>query len=411
MGAQALSSLTNFGVSLGIARAVSATDFGVFAIIFAVYVLLLGVSRGLSSDALGVRFSAVPPDKWRSGVAQAGGTAVTVGLAAGVACLVAGFFVAGNVRAALWALAVTLPGLLLQDLWRFAFFAAGRPQCAAANDGTWVAALVVFFVPLIAFDVAEIHYFVLAWGAAASLAALVGMRQAHVRPSVGGTRRWLRAQRDVFPSFVGEFLVMSGNAQLVTFAIGAIAGLAEAGALRGTIIVFGPINIVLMSATALAVPEGARLRARHPHLLIPAMVVMSSAVVVSASLWGVGAWWLLPDTLGETFLGETWESARNVLPATMTMLIAGGAGVGAVIGLRVLERPQLSLAVRAKFAPFVLLGGSAGAWLDGARGAGYGMAVPTALAAIGWWGAFRGATQAEATGPSWHDGRTRFKRT
>jgi len=40
------------------------------------------------------------------------------------------------------ALGVVLPAMLLQDSWRFAFFAAGRGSRAFLNDVCWTIALV-----------------------------------------------------------------------------------------------------------------------------------------------------------------------------------------------------------------------------------------------------------------------------
>ena len=35
------------------------------------------------------------------------------------------------------AFALVQPGILIQDSWRFVFFADGRPEMAAANDVVW----------------------------------------------------------------------------------------------------------------------------------------------------------------------------------------------------------------------------------------------------------------------------------
>ena len=54
------------------------------------------------------------------------GTSVSVGLVLGAVVLVAAAILGGRLGLAFVALAVTLPGLLLQDGWRFAFFSCGR---------------------------------------------------------------------------------------------------------------------------------------------------------------------------------------------------------------------------------------------------------------------------------------------
>jgi hypothetical protein len=52
--------------------------------------------------------------------------AITVGVVVGARCGLAGLLLAGSTGAALLALGVMLPSLLLQDSWRFAFFLVGR---------------------------------------------------------------------------------------------------------------------------------------------------------------------------------------------------------------------------------------------------------------------------------------------
>ena len=79
-----------------------------------------------------------------------------------------------------------LPGLLLQDTWRFSFFASGQGGKAFVNDITWALAL----VPLLylASQDASVTRFVLAWGGAAAFAALVSGLQAGIRPRVSRAR-------------------------------------------------------------------------------------------------------------------------------------------------------------------------------------------------------------------------------
>jgi hypothetical protein len=50
--------------------------------------------------------------------------------------------IAGMVGSCFVALGLTLSGLMLQDSWRYAFFAAGQGQRAFVNDAIWTAALI-----------------------------------------------------------------------------------------------------------------------------------------------------------------------------------------------------------------------------------------------------------------------------
>lgn len=400
MGDQILSSLTNFAVTLVAARTLSVDDFGAFALVFAGYLLALGLSRAIATDALSVRFSSVPAAEWREATSRAAGAAIWVSTVLATLAIGSGVALSGSLRAGFWILALFLPGLLMQDFWRFAFFAAGRPVRAAANDLVWAAVLAVAFAVLILNDMYEVGWFVAAWGAAATAAACVGVVQARVIPELNQARRWLSENRALLPSFAGEFVVMNGVSQSVVFGIGAVAGLGAAGAFRGATVVFGPVSVITMSAVAIAVPEGARLRARRPHLLHRAMVTMSALIASSALIWGLSVWLLLPDSLGSAMLGETWEGARAVLPAIMAYLVVVGIGAGAVTGLRVIERPWLSLRVRVFLAPATVGTALLGGWADGARGAVFAMVIPMGIAAVVWWILFRTAIGAEAREPA-----------
>jgi O-antigen/teichoic acid export membrane protein len=54
---QAVSSLTNFAVSIYVARTLGAEKFGAFSLAYVTYAFALNASRGLGTDPLMVRFS------------------------------------------------------------------------------------------------------------------------------------------------------------------------------------------------------------------------------------------------------------------------------------------------------------------------------------------------------------------
>jgi len=123
---QAVSSLTNFAVVLLAIRTVAPAQFGAFSLAYVTYGFVLSASRGLVTAPLRVRFSAIDLPTWRRAVAECTGTAVVAGLISGIGALVVAMVLNGTARAGFIALGVMLPGLLLQDSWRYAFFALGR---------------------------------------------------------------------------------------------------------------------------------------------------------------------------------------------------------------------------------------------------------------------------------------------
>lgn len=77
--------------------------------------------------------------------------------------LMFGLLVGGDLGHAFVALAVVLPAVLLQDAWRFAFFAAGDGRKAFVNDAVWGVALVPALI--LATAPGSEFGFLLAWGA------------------------------------------------------------------------------------------------------------------------------------------------------------------------------------------------------------------------------------------------------
>ena len=385
---QAVSSIINLGVSVFVARAVPADAFGGFSLAFATYLILLGVSRACTSSPLGIRFSTARHRHWQNAVAASSAASLVLGVAAGLTLGLFALFAWGprhSVGAAMLALAFALPLLLLQDQWRFAFFARAWPQYALVTDLVWATAIAAGFGLLTLLGVTRVWTAILAWGAAAGIAAFVSCIRAGVSPNPPRALSWFRAHRDLTPSLLGDYALSVGITQAMVFAVAALSGLAAAGALRGAQVIFGPVNVVIMAASATAVPEGSRLLARAPHRLLSAMGAVSVLVASVALTWGCLVTLLMPDALGHQLLGDTWLHAGSVLPALTVLMAASGVATGALVALRVLELPSRAVRVRALGAPFLLMGGTIGALLHGAPGAVWGQCIPMGLMATLWW--------------------------
>ncbi|WP_433549619.1 hypothetical protein ACQPZG_31105 [Streptomyces sp. CA-294286] len=379
---QAVSSVTNFAVGIWVARSLGLTAFGVFALAWLTYGVVLSASRGLATDPLVVRFSGVPHTSWRGAVARASGTALGVGGAVGVVCLGAGTVLGGSLGAAFAALGVVLPGLLLQDCWRYAFFAAGTGRKAFVNDVVWGVALVPAM--LVAARVGSVAAFVLAWGAAAAVAAACGCLQSGIRPRPAGARAWLRDHRDLGYRFLVENVGVSGAAQLRAYGLGAIVGLGAVGVIRGAELLLGPFLAVLMGLSLVTVAEAARVLRRAPHRLARFCFLLGGGLAVAALLWGA-ALLLVPDRAGELLLGDVWASASAlVVPATLGVAGAG-LGVGAAAGLRALGAARSSLRAQLLASACYVGGGLGGAAVGGTAGSAWGVAAATLCGSAVWW--------------------------
>ncbi|MFF9809251.1 hypothetical protein ACF1G5_29725 [Streptomyces coeruleorubidus] len=379
---QAASSMSNFAVGIYVARSLGVTAFGVFSLAWVTYGVVLNVSRGLATDPLMVRFSGVSYPAWREAVARSSGAALGVGAALGAACVVVGVGVGGRVGPAFACLGVVLPGLLLQDAWRFAFFAAGAGRRAFVNDLVWAVALVPAMV--VAARVGSVAAFVLAWGGSAAVAAVCGCFQSGIRPPLTGAREWLRAHRDLGYRYLAENVSNSGASQLRAYGLGAIVGVGAVGVIRGAELLLGPFLAVLMGLSLVTVAEAARVLRRAPHRLAPFCLLLGGGQAVAALLWG-GALLLVPDRLGELVLGGVWSSAAELI-VPVTLGVAGaGLGTGAAAGLRALGAARRSLRAQLLASTCYLGGGLGGAVAAGTVGSAWGVAAATACGSAVWW--------------------------
>ncbi|HLM22274.1 MAG TPA: hypothetical protein VK390_12220 [Propionibacteriaceae bacterium] len=380
---QAVSSITNFGLGIVIARSLGAADFGAFSLAWVTYGVVLNLSRGLATDPLTVRYSGPPDERWRSAVGRAASTATALGLAVGAVCVVVGLAIGGLVGSSFAALGLTLPGLLLQDSWRIAFFAAGKGQRAFANDFVWAVSLMPAM--LIAGTVGTTFGFVLAWGAAAAVAAVFGCFQTRMVPKTSGIVSWMREHRDLGLRYTIENVSDSASAQLRMYGLGAISGLAAVGAVRGAQLCLAPFVVLRMGISLIAVPEAARVVKRWPRRLNAFCLVLGGSQAVAGLLWGA-CLLLIPPAVGELILGSLWGPASALIVPTTLAVVGGTLFDGAFVGLRALGVSRRSMPTQLTRAVAAVVFGILGAFLGGAAGCVWGGAVATFLGvAMVWW--------------------------
>jgi O-antigen/teichoic acid export membrane protein len=376
-----VSSATNFGVSVVAVRELSTAEFGAFALALTTYYMCLGISRALASEPLMVRFG-LGGEERRSHIAGAAGTALVVGCVGGAVAAIAGAAAGGPTARALLLVGVAMPALLVQDAWRFAFFATARPVRAAANDTLWAVAQIAAFAGLVASHRLDLTTALLAWACSAAIAAIGGAWQAGVAPAPRRVRRWLTSTRDLGFRFVGEFVAVSGTSQAGTYVLGLIAGLAALGTFRAALVIFGPLNILFLAANAIVIPELVRLRQRRPDLLFRTSAGIAVGLASIPLLFGVVAL-ALPARVGRDLMGQSWPAARPLIPAVAAAMAAAGVSAAFVGGLRALQAASRSFRLRLAAAPVVLCGYAIGSAADGALGAITAGAITNWLVAVG----------------------------
>jgi O-antigen/teichoic acid export membrane protein len=388
---QAMSSISNFAVNIYIARSLGAVQYGAFALAYVTYGFALNASRGLATDPLLVRFSGTDVPTWRQAVRRCTGTAATVGLVTGSIVLAAAALLDGTARMAFLALGLTLPGLLLQDSWRFSFFALGRGSQAFLNDAVWAVALIPALVLLRMSGHADVFWFVFAWGAAATVGAAIGPLQAKVVPSLSSAWEWVSRHRDLGPRYLAEGTANSASSALRNYAVGLILSLAALGYVQAANTLMGPFMVIFYGMGLVTLPEAARILRRSPRHLPLFCLLVSGGLALLGLAWGVVLLIALPRGLGHLMLGSLWRPTYPLIwPATL-LVLGGCVSAGAGTGLHSLGSARRSLRAMVLGSALFVVCGIAGAVVGGAEGTMYGAAIASWIGAMLFWLQFRTA--------------------
>ena len=383
---QGMSSLTNFLLSAFVARSLGAAQFGAFSLVYVTYGFALNASRGLAVEPLMIRFTGTSLRTWRRAAAGSTGTALVVGLVGGILGLAVGLLIGGTMGQAFCALGLTLPGLLLQDSWRYAFFSLGKGQHAFINDAIWAVIQIPALVLLKVTGHAEVFWFVLAWGAAAGVGAAAGALQAKVLPSLTSAGQWLVRHRDLGPRYFVENTGANSVAMLRGYSITSVLGLAAVGDIQAAGVLLGPFNIILFGVSIIAIPEGARLLRNSPRRFPLFCAAVSGVLIMLALPWTVGLLIAMPRGLGQLMLGKLWLAAYPLVIPTALSVLASCAATGANLGLHALGAARRSLRAVLITAALILLSSIAGALLAGAKGSLYFSAVAAWTGSgLSWW--------------------------
>ena len=378
-------------MNIYIVRRLGAAEYGAFALAYVTYSFVLQASRGLATDPLLVRFSGTDVPTWRSAVSSSAGTATLTGLVGSVLVLVAAVFLTGPTRMAFLALGLTLPVLMLQDSWRFAFFAVGRGSQALLNDTVWAVGLVIALVCLRYAGLANVFWYVFAWGAAAGAGAAVGVLQTKVVPKVSGAREWLSRQRDLGLRYLVEGSSYSAASLLRNYGIGLILGLTALGYIQAANTLMGPFQVVLFGMGLAALPEAVRILHRSPRHLMLFCVLCSVGLTLVALAWGITLMFALPRGLGQWLLGPIWKPSYALVFPTTLFMMGVCTSAGASTYMHALGAARRSVRAAIFTSILFLFGSLVGAIEGGAVGAVLGAAAATILGSLVYWWQLRTA--------------------
>jgi len=348
----------------------------------------------VAATPLVVRYSVEGTPGRREATKDSMGAAIAVAVPAALVCALAGLAFSGPLRMAMLAIALSIPGLLVQDSIRFAFFAAGRPAKAAANDLIWACAQAVTFTALFFLTDPSAALLLLAWGLAATVAAVAGPFQARLCPSPLRALRWFQEQSDLAGRYLLDFFALAGQVHLLLYGLGIVVGLREFGAFRAAQLILGPLNTLYFAALSAAVPEGARIRADVDGSLHRMIRFLAIVLPLIALVW-VGVLILLPERTGTAMLGASWPGAHGLIVPIGLAIAVTGVVAAANAGLRALAAARRGLRARLALLPLVAIGGLGGAAGGGAFGCAIGLFIANSMGAAIFWFQFSKALQEE----------------
>lgn len=383
---QALSSLTNFALSIVVAKSVSAGDYGAFSLMLVTFSFLIGLSRSAIGDPFVIRFTGADPRARLSATRQATGAAISLGVLAGVLLIVVSFTLDDASGPPLLALGLAMPGLMLQETWRHIFFSAGRPRAATINDGIWTVIQFTLLAVLLTSDEPSVFLITLAWGFAALVAGLIGIAQTGAVPRPQEAMAWYHRTRDINVKMGLDFAFNQGASTLATYAVAWIVGAVAVGAIRAAQTLLGPLNLLAAGVSAFALPVFSK-AAMAGRSLLRESLATSGLVGASCGIW-VLILLVIPNSVGVEILGDSWDTARQVMLPMGIVSVTVGFVMGASLGLKALRRADQMLRVTFIQAPLMLgLGAVMGA-LWGGPGAAWGFAIAQLTGSTVCWAIF-----------------------
>ncbi len=383
---QVLSSGTNFVPSLLMARVLGPRAYGTFSLAFLAWFGVVAVVRSALMQPYTLAASATEGETWRDITRNAGGAIVLAGIAWSAVFVVVAIVIgpSSSLGRSFLVIALLAPGLLLQEFWRVASFAASRAKTATANDGYWALGQIVAFGILLTVKNATPPECLLAWGAGAWIAAAMGVFQLSVlpRPSAAAVR-WARTWGRIGAWFTVATISFSLSMYGVAIVVGAEFDRAAVGLFRIVQLLFGPVQLVTIAGESVFMPHLVRVvkKTRENGLGIVARYALLMAGAIGA--YGI-ALLITAHFVLVTFFGAAFAGAGAlVLPMLISYVVdASNSGADAYLRVREMGSRIVVITIVASVARVVAVLVLAQRY--GLRGAAWGLVVASLVGTVGY---------------------------
>jgi O-antigen/teichoic acid export membrane protein len=280
---------------------------------------------------------------------------------------------------------VGLPGILVQDSYRFAFFSRGEGKRAFDNDLLWGVLQTGALLVLAAAGHVTIVSCLLVFGGSATVAAAFGWWQLGLAPELSRTKAWLREQGTLSGRYFVENVAIGGARQVRIVTLGVVAGLTAVAELRAAEIIMGPFMVLLAGISQVSVPEARSVLVRDSSRFRRFCLTLGAVQAAGAAAWSIAVIIILPLGPGELLLKELWEPSRRLLIPLSLIFILGGFEAAAAAGVRALGASRRSLKAQLSNAGLYVVLGGIGAELGGAWGSSWGVVVGLVGGLTVWW--------------------------
>ncbi len=342
MADQCVASGSNFAVGIVVARISGPAGLGAFALAYTVWILLTTLHRSLITDPMAI-MGDMRGDEKEEFVRRGFAADVTLGLmaagiiaAVGSALLVVGqtTFGVGLLSVAPWIVVLDL-----QDYWRWIGFMQGEPKKSLMNDLLFNAVQALAFGAIFVVGLHSVFAVVAAWGMGAAVAALYGLRQFSVRPSVRGGSTFLWSRWHTSRWLASERAASWGASQLYLVLAGVILGPAALGGLKAAQgLVAGPTTLVVNASGSFGLPEATKQYAERGWIGMLKVSRFVTGAGLAASLACGVAVFLAAPTLLKLLYGPEFVKYAPCARLFAVSVVLSAFAVGPIITLTATRR-------------------------------------------------------------------------
>ncbi len=379
---ESLDSLGTLVFAVWMAREVTATEFGSYALGFTILQVAIGLSTGAGSLTMLTRLGTSDRRFTRVVAGDVTGVAAASAVVPIVAFLGLAAVGSAPLTTTSLAFAAITPGLLLQACCIHLFYARQQQTKALLNNAVWFVVQVLLLLllpPLLAPQQAWSYLF--CWGMAAYAAVAVSLLQLATVPRLDRVPAWIRTYRGTMGDLMLENTAARVAMQSGAWILGAVAGLRVLGGFRAAQVFFGPTRVFNVGLAPMVLAEGIGLYERSPSRLL--WLVRGWMGLNAAICFAIGGVLLvMPDAAGRAIAGDSWRYAEQILVWAVAISVSNAVLVPAQTGMRCLGATRLSALLQTIIAPLPALCTLVGGLLGGGYTAMMGLAVGSILSTV-----------------------------